>query len=159
MNPLIGVIVGGVLALLGSFGAKLFEEWLQVRALRGAFRAEIEGLLDIAAIRRHEEVAEGFIAAWKSNNPVPFFSYGMELASRNPVFSANVGRIGSIGRQLAGEVTAFYARLLAVRISSESFDDPRMQAAPLPEKIAHAEAALAIWRKAKADGAALVAKL
>ena len=107
MNPLIAVIVGGVLALVGSFCAKLFEERLQARALRGAFRAEIAGLLEIAAIRKHEEVAAGFISAWKANNPVPFFAYGMELASRNPVFSANVGRIGSIGRELAEEVTAF----------------------------------------------------
>jgi hypothetical protein len=117
------------------------------------------GLLNIAEVRKHEAVAEAFISAWRAGNPIPFTSFGMDLASRDPVFTANVGRIGSIGRQLAEEVTAFYTQLLAVRITIQSFDDPRMQAVSLPEKIAYAEAALAIWRKAKSEAAALVAKL
>lgn len=156
MDHFVTLIAGGVLTLAGSFAAKIFDECRQARALRRAFRAEIKGLFFIAEVRKHLEVAESYVAAWKAGRHVQFTSFGFEQASRDPVFTANVDHIGSIGRRLAEEVIEFYVQLLAVRITIQSFDDPRMQAATPAEKAAHAEAAIKIWRQAKAKGAALV---
>jgi hypothetical protein len=159
MSAFLGVIVGGVLALIGSFAAKIWDEWRQAVSLRGAFRAEIAGLLAIAEARKHEAFIEESIAAWKSGNDSPVNFFGLEHAGRVPVFTANVGAIGTIGRQLAEEVTAFYTQLLAVLITIQAFEDGKMQSLPLPARIALAEDALAIWRKAKAEGVMLVEKL
>jgi hypothetical protein len=101
MSAFLGVIVGGVLALIGSFAAKIWDEWRQAVSLRGAFRAEIAGLLAIAEARKHEAFIEESIAAWKSGNDIPVNFFGLEHAGRVPVFTANVGAIGTIGRQLA----------------------------------------------------------
>jgi hypothetical protein len=157
--PLLGVVVGGVLTLVGSFAAKIWDEWRQAVALRGAFRAEISGIISIAALRKHEALVEHIITAWKSGNNIPIAFYGLEKASRDPIYTGNVSRIGSIGRHLSAEVATFYTNLLAVRIVLEAFNDAATQALPLPSKIDMAEEALALWRKTKADGAALVAKL
>ena len=105
MSELWGVLLGGGLTLIGSFAAKIWDEWRQAAALRGAFRAEISGILNIAKVRRHKEVAEQYIAAWETGHDIVFKTFGVELSSKDPVFNADVGRIGSIGRELSGEVT------------------------------------------------------
>ena len=43
MDGLVGTIVGGVLAIIGSMIAKTFAEWRERKSLRAAFRAEVAG--------------------------------------------------------------------------------------------------------------------
>lgn len=159
MNQAIGLIAGAALTLVGSFAAKLWDEWKQSSALRGAFRAEIAGLLSIAEARKHEQNAELLIAAWKAGSDVSLDIFGTDLAFRDLVYHANVGKIGTIGRELAAQVAEFYMQLLAVRITLQSFENGRVQALPLQTRIAEVENALAIWLKAKEIGARLVTQL
>jgi hypothetical protein len=64
-QTLLAAIVGGVLAFGGAFAAKFWEHRQQRLALRAAFGAEIDAILKISEIRKHETLAESLLDAWK----------------------------------------------------------------------------------------------
>jgi hypothetical protein len=159
-GTLIGVLLGGALTLAGTFAVKLWDEWREARGLRGAFRAEISALLAIVETRKHEESAKAVLALWKSGTDYPLEFFGAEQAQRDPVFEANVGKIGSIGAPLAEDVTRFYMQLLAVRITVRAFEKGGYaQALPIETRIWLVEEALRLWQPTKELGASLVARL
>jgi hypothetical protein len=105
MADLWGVLLGGVLTLTGGFGAKIWDEWRQRRALRAAFRAEIAGLLNVGEIRKHEERLNGWIAAWEKGEDHRPTMYGVP-ADDDPVFSKNVDKIGVLGSEAENASTS-----------------------------------------------------
>ena len=158
MSDLLSVIVGGALTLVGGFAGRFWDRQQDARALREAMRAEIAGILAIAEARHHETKAVALLAQWKAGEDTKMVYYGSDQAWPDPIYEANLAKIGLAGIY-AGEITAFYTRLRAVRITVKAFEDHAIDEQPLAFRIAQLEEALAIWRDAKTIAARLIQRL
>jgi hypothetical protein len=150
-------IVGGVLSFGGAFAAKFWERRQQRLALRAAFGAEIDALLKITEIRKHETFAENLLNAWKKGEDVVPMMFGSPPQS-DPVFANNVDKIGLLGRD-ASEVVLFYTKLAAARVHLKLMCDGGLKSMTLPQRIEFVEQAVTIWREAKPRAEKLVSRL
>jgi hypothetical protein len=156
-QSLVGTIVGAVLALGGGFGANWLEHRRQRRALRAAFGAEIDAILKISEIRKHEILAEILLNAWKRGQDNVPLMFGSPPQS-DPVFANNVDKIGLLGSD-ASEVVLFYTKLAAVRVHLKVMCEGGLTPMTLPQRIEFVEQALTIWRDTRPKAEELVARL
>ncbi|HEY1160319.1 MAG TPA: hypothetical protein VGE83_06795 [Terracidiphilus sp.] len=156
-QTLLAAIVGGVLTFGGAFAAKFWEHRQQRLALRAAFGAEIDALLKISEIRKHEALAENLLGSWKRGEDVVPTMFGSPPQS-DPVFANNVDKIGLLGSD-ASEVVLFYTKLAAVRVHLRLMCEGGLRSMTLPQRIDFVEQAFSIWREAKPSAEELVARL
>jgi hypothetical protein len=99
-----GVALGGGIAIVGSIAVKWWEEYRHRRALRAAFGAEINGILEIANARGHLRNAEEWLARWRrGEDHVPqLFTLDDDKMPEDPVYDKNVDKIGMLGTDAAG---------------------------------------------------------
>jgi hypothetical protein len=155
-----GVALGGGIAIVGSIAVKWWEEYRHRRALRAAFCAEINGILEIAKARGHLRNAEEWLARWRrGEDHVPqLFTLDDDKMPEDPVYDKNVDKIGMLGTD-AADIVLFYTNLNAVRISLRVFMTGQVKEFTIERKIAWVENALAIWRPSEALGRSLVRRL
>jgi hypothetical protein len=156
-QTLLAAIVGGVFTFGGAFAAKFWEHRQQRLALRAAFGAEIDALLKISEIRKHQSNAENLVAAWKGGEDFLPMMFGSPPES-DPVYANNVDKIGLLGND-AAEVVLFYTKLNAVRVHLKLICDGDLKAMTLQQRIDWVEQGLEIWREAKPRAEELVARL
>jgi len=115
MNNLLSVFIGGMLAITGSSVVKWLEYAVERRSLRAALKAEIAGMLAMVERRGHGQLFAEVVEAWRTGDEeAEIFLFGIE-EDFNPVYSANVGRVGLLGRDVAGDVVQFYDMIIGVR--------------------------------------------
>jgi hypothetical protein len=160
MVDFLGVVLGAGVALASTIAVKWWEEGRRRRALRAAFRAEIDALLKIAEVRRHEANAEAWLAKWRSGEDYAPQLFGLndDQMPEDPVYKANVDKIGMLGAD-AADVVLFYTNLTAVRINLRVFVTGQIKDFTIEKRIGWVEAALAIWRPTKVLGRSLVERL
>ena len=156
-QTLLAAVVGGAIAFGGAFAAKSWEHRQQRLALRAAFGAEIDALLKISEIRKHQSNAENLVAAWKAGEDVLPMMFG-SLPESDPVYAKNIDKIGLLGND-AAEVVLFYTKLNAVRVHLRLILDGGLKAMTLQQRIDWVEQGLEIWREAKPRAEELAAKL
>jgi hypothetical protein len=156
-QTLLATIVGGVLTFWGALAAKFWEHRQQRLALRAAFGAEIDALLKISEIRKHQSNAENLVAAWRGGEDVLPRMFG-SIPESDPVYANNVDKIGLLGND-AAEVVLFYTKLNAVRVHLKLICDGGLKAMTLQQRIDWVEQGLKIWREAKPRAEELVARL
>jgi hypothetical protein len=155
-QTLLAAIVGGIFAFGGAFAAKSWEHRQQRLALRAAFGAEIDALLKISEIRKHQTNAESLLAVWRRGEDFLPMMFGSPPES-DPVYANNVDKIGLLGND-AAEVVLFYTKLNAVRVHLKFICDGGLKTMTLPQRIDWVEQGLEIWREAKPRAEELVTR-
>jgi hypothetical protein len=160
MADLWSVALGGVIGVAGTVATAFINQYGRRSALRAAFRAEISALLSITEARKHEEFAEAIIARWRTGEDVNPTYFGVENGiPRDPVFDANVGKIGEVGTTFAARIGEFYMGMSAVRITMKAVSDGKMKEYPPSIRADLLQGDLAIWRRTKSIGESLVREL
>jgi hypothetical protein len=123
--PLIGVLIGGIIAIIGGFISNLWFEWRRDRQLRKslalAFQGEIIALLEIVTKRRYIDGLKDMLQyIEKSDEPAIYhFTARREYFS---VYKANVGKIGMLCPPLSNLVARFYTQANAILEDIEQYE-------------------------------------
>jgi hypothetical protein len=155
-----GVVLGGAVTLIGSIGVKWWDEWRQRRALRAAFGAEIEALINIVEIRKHEARAQEWLAKWRKGEDYVPKMYGFDGAKmyEDPVYRSNLDKIGMLGAE-AADAVQFYTNMIACRVNLRVFVTGEVKDFSIGKRIEWVESLLAVWQPTKALGLSLVKRL
>ncbi len=138
MNNVLSVFLGGLLAITGSSVVKWLEYAVERRSLRGAFKAEIAGMLAMVERRGHGQLFE---------------------EDFNPVYNANVGRVGLLGRDVAGDVVQFYDMILGTRADLRAIINGQTRSWSPQRRAELMERNLEIFSEAQSLGHALIRRL
>jgi len=111
--PLIGVVIGGSLAVIGGFASSILVEWYRnasdSKKLAFAFKGELQALSSITKKRGYIEYLKLLISQMEATGqPVC-----MQLHSRREyfnVFNANVSNIGVLKNPLPEMIAIFYVQ-------------------------------------------------
>jgi hypothetical protein len=144
--PLIGVLVGGAIAIIGGLISNLWVEWRRDRRLRKslalAFQGEITALLEIVAKRGYiDGLKEMLRNIENSGEPIIYhFRARREYFS---VYKANVSAIGMLRPPLPNLVARFYTQANSILEDIEQFEgvdpstvDPKLLAKAYRELLA-----------------------
>jgi hypothetical protein len=161
MADLLGVALGGAIAIVSSIAVKWWEDYRHRQALRASFGAEINGILQITEARGHVRNAEEWLARWRRGEdyvPQLFTLADGAKMPEDPVYSKNVDKIGMLGAE-AADIVLFYTRLNAVRVNLRVFVTGQIKEFTIERRIAWIENALEIWRPNEALARSLVQRL
>jgi len=160
MPDLWGVALGGAIGVAGTVATALIDRRGRRQALRAAFRAEIKAIIEITEARKHEDLAIEVAKRFRGGEDVTLTYFGIDDgAARNPIFDANVGRIGELGATFAAKVSEFYMGVLANRTTMRAFSEGQMDDHSTTKRAEQIEADLEIWRRTKLVGEWLVREL
>jgi len=123
--PLIGVLVGGIIAIIGGFISNLWFEWRRDRRLRKslalAFQGEITALLEIATKRRYIDGLKDMLQ-YIENSGEPTIYHFRARREYFSVYKANVGKIGMLRPPLPNLVDRFYTQANAILEDIEQYE-------------------------------------
>lgn len=152
-----GAVVG---AAIGSFGSQWVQHTRDRKALRAAFRAEISSLLKIADARGLESLFQDVVDHFdKTGQEKAVTLWGFNAVHADPIFSANVGKIGLLGADVAEDIGDFYTLMNAVRVDLVSVATGQLARLQPRERIDVYRRSLKLWRDAKAVGTRLCGNL
>ena len=77
-GTLLGVIVGGVIAVVGQNAVEYFKNRRDREKAKSLVRAYLIGLVDITEQRGHVKLAEGVLEHWRAGNDIPFAYFGSD---------------------------------------------------------------------------------
>ena len=160
--PLIGVVLGGVLAMVGGFFSNLWLEYRRERKMREtlalAFQGEIEALLEIIAKRGYMEGLRKAKAQTEQTGAI----HGYHFRARRKYFSvyeANVGQIGLLRPPLSRLVARFYTQANAILEDMERFEEAEPSKIKPADAIAAYEEVLSIAEDTVAVGCQIVSEI
>ena len=158
-QTLLAVIVGGLIAPVGSVIVGGWDRRQHRRSLATALRGEIATILAIAERRRYVEFFAGFLEAWKSGERLEVLPgiYGLDPKEADPVVAVNLERIGELEPALAEDVVRFYATLQGIRQDIAAIS--RGDVETLQDRISLLEDDLALWRETDTLGKSLLNRL
>jgi hypothetical protein len=149
MESLYGTIVGGALAILGGIVAKSFEEWRARKSLRAAFRAEILGIVRSIESHGFDKLLNELLQNWQAGRRGIPLTVGSRTKPVDPIFSKNTDKIGLLGRDVAGEVTRFYALIDGIRDDINALETGQLQGRSRKTRIRFIEEDLTRWVEAR----------
>ncbi len=124
--PLIGVMAGGVLAIVGGFASNLFVEWrrnaTESKKLAFAFKGELQALSSIAKRRGYVEHIKTMIKTMEQTNQPLFVHIHVRREYFN-VFNSNVSKIGALKNPLPEMIARFYVQANSVLEDLQSYRD------------------------------------
>lgn len=145
-----GVIIGAVIT---SFAGDWSRRRHERKSLRAAFRAEISTLLKISEARGHEARFQRIIDNFdRTGQELPIFLWGFNAVGSDPVFKANIEKIGTLGADVAEDIGDFYTLLNAVRVDLVATASGQLVPLQPAQRIEVYRNALRLWRDAKAVG-------
>ena len=105
-STILGVILGGILAISGGFLEKIYERRKERESLRAALRAEIQAILAIVERRDYIARLSNFIEAIKGGSTNVFeIRIGRDY---DIVFRSNCGKLGLLPSETAVRTVGFY---------------------------------------------------
>jgi hypothetical protein len=111
--PLIGVVVGGVIAIIGGFASNLFVELrrnaAESKKLAYAFRGELCALASIVKKRAYIEHIKSMITEMEQTKKPLLIQIPIHREYFN-VFNNNVSKIGSLKNPLPELIARFYVQ-------------------------------------------------
>ena len=109
----VGVLIGAVIALTSSFGLQYWMKQQEQSALKGALRAEIAAIGELAARREIGPAIDKAIESLGKTQTVmvPDISVGREYFI---VYTNNAAKIGLLDPRDAADVARFYIKASAV---------------------------------------------
>ena len=100
---LLGAAIGGGMPYL----IRVFEFRREVSSIKAAFRAEISAILKGTDVRKHEDNYLQILAAWKNGDDYRYAVWGSDTIKVDPVFAANVDKIGLLGENISRDLVLF----------------------------------------------------
>lgn len=128
LRQILPTLVGGLLAILGGFVAKAWQDDRQKRALRCAIASEIRAIMNL--LRPAREGTLRAVARMKADPKAAKYPIVDFRNTYSTVFSGNAPNIGLLRSDLAGEIVAFYYQFqglieeLAILEKRVAADDP-----------------------------------
>ena len=123
-SPLIGVLVGGVLAIIGGLVSNLFVEWrrnvVESKRLAYAFKGELQALSSIARKRRYTEIINYYIAEMEKTRQPLFVNIQVRREYFN-VFNSNVSKLGLLKNPLPELLATFYVQSNSILEDLQSY--------------------------------------
>lgn len=112
---IIAILVGGFLAILGGFAAKIYSDYQERRSLISAHAGEIRALLKLTGVREYLDVLQGHIDKMR-NAPGSFSFFTVKLTGReyNQVFVATAARLGMLPPPLPEQLVQFHYTVQAI---------------------------------------------
>lgn len=155
-----GVIVGGALAMSGSFLAKWQNERRQRKVLRAAIRAEIRTILRAAQARDFEVMFRDYVQQWDNANVEKrIVVWGFDSPQADPIFNANAEKIGTLGADVVEEVGMFYGLVQSIRVDLTAYQKDEMAPLAAQHRVEVVRRSLAMWDEAKAIADRLTPRL
>jgi len=114
MNNLMSVFLGGFLTIACTSLVKWLEYSFERRSLRAAIKAEINGLIDMITRRGHGDMFQAAIQSWRAGEEFDLYIFTLD-ANFTPVYDANIGKVGLLGADVAGDVVKFYDIMIGVK--------------------------------------------
>ena len=114
MTNILSVFLGGILAIAGTSLVKWMEYSFERRSLRAAIKAEIGGLVDMFARRGHSDMFRSAINSWRAEEDYDLYVFTLD-ENFTPVYDANIGKVGLLGADVAGDVVKFYDLIIGVK--------------------------------------------
>jgi hypothetical protein len=158
MSNLIGVFLGGLLAIVGGSIIKWLEYSVERRSLRAAIKAEIAGLMNLIHRRGHGETFRRAITSWRADEEFEFYIFTLE-EDFTPVYRANIGKVGLLGADVAGDVVKFYDTIISVRAELRAQINGETRRMSSLARADHLEMVLAVWTEAMELGADLTKRM
>jgi hypothetical protein len=124
--PLYSSLAGGVLSLVGSWGAVWFGDRSTnkhaVQQLAGAFKGELSALVHIAELR---DYAGGLktMAKWCVDNKSVGFYSAPSREEYRAVYKANVGKLGSLQGDLPRQIAIVYTQMASLQEDLKTLDE------------------------------------
>lgn len=124
--PLVGVVVGGVLAVLGGFVSNIlierYTDAREAKRLALAFKGEIQALSHIVRKRNYVNAINDVIREMERREEPLFVNIQVRRDYFN-VFKNNVGRIGSLKNPLPEKIARFYVQANSILEDLQSYRD------------------------------------
>lgn len=124
--PLFASLVGGVLSLVGSWGAvwlsKRSENKQAAHQLANAFKGEMSALIHIAELRNYAGSLKKMAQWCIDNNSVGFFSAPSREEYR-AIYKANAGRLGSLQGNLPEQIAIVYTQMVSLQEDLKTLDE------------------------------------
>jgi hypothetical protein len=156
---LIGVIVGGVIGVAGSFVPHWWERRRAQKSAQALARAYLSGILRMEEVRRHSLLYEQCLAGLLSGTSQAVMQiFGAEDAG-DPIQQALIGQIGLLKPDIATDVVAFINMLDGLRVDLKAMATGQMDAIPVTEKIRIVESDRQLWIDTLGLGRGLLGRL
>ena len=146
---LFSVALGGTIGIVGAAGVRYWEWHSQKRALRAAFRAEIQTILHVTELRDTERLFLNMLEAWRAGRDERVELWGMDEPRHDPVFAANTDKLGLLGRDVSLKLAQFYSLLYAVRIDIAAVSNGKWWQFPPTRRAVLLESSFTLWNQAK----------
>lgn len=125
LMPLYSTLAGGLLSLMGSWGAIWFgtrsKNKHAAQQLAGA-KGEMSALVHIAELRNYGGGLKTMAQWCIANNAVGFFSAPSREEYR-AVYKANVGKLGSLQGDLPKQIAIFYTQMASLQEDLKTLDE------------------------------------
>ena len=116
-GSLVGVAIGGALAVVSSLGATWFSKFLETkytaRQLARAFEGELRALVQIVEKREYLRGLRSSVQSMKANGEPIYFSINAREEYR-AVYKANSARLGLLKANLPTQIAVVYTQISAV---------------------------------------------
>ncbi|MEI8171820.1 MAG: hypothetical protein WCG50_19255 [Rhodoferax sp.] len=124
--PLCSALAGGLLSLIGSWGAVWFSTRSAINRdshqLANAFKGEMSALVHIAELRNYAASLREQAKWCTDNNAVGFFSAPSRKEYR-AVYKANVGKLGSLKGDLPKQIAIVYTQMASLQEDLKTLDE------------------------------------
>ncbi|PIZ23715.1 MAG: hypothetical protein CO065_08195 [Comamonadaceae bacterium CG_4_9_14_0_8_um_filter_57_21] len=129
LMPLYSTLAGGLLSLMGSWGAIWFSARSKnkhaAQQLAGAFKGEMSALVHIAELRNYAGGLKSMAQWCVANNAVGFFSVPSREEYR-AVYKANVGSLGSLQGDLPKQIAIVYTQMASLQEDLKTLDETHL---------------------------------
>jgi hypothetical protein len=157
---LIGVIVGGVIGVAGSFVPHWWERRRTQKSAQALARAYISGVLRMEEIRQHVSLYQVTLASLQSGaSPKPLMQIVGAEDADDPIQRALIGQIGLLKPDIAAEVVLFCNMLEGLRIDLKAMALGQMDALPIAQQMQTIANDLKLWKDTLALGRSLLERL
>ena len=114
-RSLVGVFLGGMIALAAAFGAQFYQDYREAIVLRSALAGEMSAIIDIVEKRHIIEMVEDALQETEQQNKVVFPDFSVKGEYFNVYRgAASTGKLGSLKADVARNVATFYTYAEAI---------------------------------------------
>ncbi len=154
---IVGVLIGGVLAIAGGIIANYIaltsQQKMNRKSLAGGFAGEIEAIIEIVKKRQYVEHLEQLIAKMqKPDFELMIMFYFHVTYDYFSVYKSNVDKLGSLSSPLPKLIATFYTQCFAILEDIKQIENLNIDEISREQLIGHYTELLALFKDTSAIG-------